>query len=136
MRNGNLLQYCRWFSDEWDGDMCPLDAICISIHPSHSLNMIKGDYSIPYGCVRNDWFSYAKAKYYWLFNETVTNSLIISKFFFDGLVLPCSQFKMLSSETPIMLATSDCISLLSIHLTYSLNSINGDYNIAIYGVWV
>ncbi len=40
--------------------------------------------------------------------------LIIFKFFLDGLVLSFSQFQMLSSETPIMFATSDCMSLLSI----------------------
>ena len=44
-RNDNKLdycQYCRWFLDEGEGGMCPMTPVYISIHPTHSLNTIKG----------------------------------------------------------------------------------------------
>ncbi len=88
------------------------------IYTSHSQSEHdKRAYNEPCGYVWNEGFRYAKANIIDYLYDAVTNALIIIKFFFDGLVLPCSQFQILSSKTPTMLATSDCMSLLSIRFS-------------------
>ncbi len=40
--NQTSLNIVNGFSDEGQGDMCPVTLVCISIHPTHSLNTILG----------------------------------------------------------------------------------------------